>query len=134
MAKTKVLLVEDDVVLAKVIYEELTEAGFTTLQAYDGEAGLSMAREHHPDLVLLDILLPKKDGFEVLADLKGSPDTEDLRVILLTMLGSDDDIKKGMQLGAEDYVVKSQHAVAEVIEKVKDFISKGPRPAMKPQK
>ncbi len=134
MFKAKILLVEDDAVLAKVIYEELNEAGFEVLQAFDGETGLQLAREKKPDLVLLDIILPKKDGFTVLANLKNSPDTENIRVIILTMLGGDDDIKKGMKLGAEDYVVKSQHAVAEIIEKVKSFLSKGPRPAAKPQK
>ncbi len=128
MTKTKILLVEDDEVLAKVIYEELTEAGFETLQAYDGEAGLELAREKRPNLILLDIVLPKKNGFDVLETLKKSPETKDIPVTMLTMLGSDEDIKKGLQLGANDYIVKSQHAVAEIVEKVKNFFAKEQHP------
>lgn len=128
MAKTKILLVEDDTVLAKVIYEELTDAGFETFQAYDGEAGLTMAREKKPDLILLDILLPKKNGFEVLKALRESPDTKGLSVVMLTMLGNDDDIKKGLSMGASDYIVKSQHALPEIVEKIKEFFAKEQHP------
>ncbi|MFA5870843.1 MAG: response regulator [Candidatus Paceibacterota bacterium] len=125
MKKNKILLVEDDEVLSKVVYEELTEADFDVSQAFDGESGLLMAHKEQPDLVLLDILLPKKDGFDILSDLKKSSETKDLPVIMLTMLGSDDDIKRGLQLGANDYIVKSQHALPEIIEKVKTFFAKG---------
>ena len=128
MAKNKVLLVEDDAVLAKVLYEELREAGFEVFQAYDGEAGLQLAGEKNPDLILLDVLLPKKSGFEVLSALKSSPETKDLSVIMLTMLGNDDDVKKGLQLGAIDYIVKSQHALPEIVEKVKDYFAKEEHP------
>lgn len=124
MAQTKILLVEDDKILAKVLYEELTEAGFSVRQAFDGESVLAMAKEVKSDLILLDLILPKKHGFEVLEELKNSPKTAGIPVVILTMLGSDEDLKKGLQLGADDYIVKSQHAVAEIIEKVKDFISK----------
>lgn len=124
MNKIRILLVEDDEVLSKVVYEELTEAGFESFQAYDGEAGLQLAREKQPDLILLDILLPKKNGFDVLAALKKSPETKEISVIMLTMLGSDDDIKKCLHLGADDYIVKSQHALPEIIDKVKNFFAK----------
>lgn len=123
MNKIKILLVEDDEVLSKVVYEELTEAGFESFQAHDGEAGLALAREKRPDLILLDIMLPKKNGFDVLEVLKKSPDTKEIPVIMLTMLGSDDDIKKGLHLGANDYIVKSQHALPEIIEKIKNFFA-----------
>jgi DNA-binding response OmpR family regulator len=128
MAKTKILLVEDDEVLSKVVDEELNEAGFESFRALDGEAGLQLAKEKRPDLILLDILLPKKNGFDVLESLKKSMDTEKIPVIVLTMLGSDEDIKKGLRLGAADYMVKSQHALPEIIEKVKDFFAKGQQP------
>jgi DNA-binding response OmpR family regulator len=127
MAKIKILLVEDDEVLAKVIDEELVEAGFEIFQAYDGESGLAMAREKKPDLILLDILLPKKNGFDVLETLKKLPEAH-IPVIILSMLGSDDDIKKGLRLGANDYVVKSQHALPEIVEKVKNFFAKEQHP------
>ena len=124
MTRTKILLVEDDAVLAKVLYEELTEADFEVFQAYDGEVGLQLALEKRPDLVLLDVLLPKKNGFEVLEAMKKSPEASQIPVIMLTMLGSDEDIKKGLKLGATDYIVKSQHALPEIVEKVKEFFAK----------
>ena len=128
MAKIKIVLVEDDEILSKVIYEELKDEGFNVLQAFDGEDGLKLVRSKKPDLVLLDIILPKKNGFEVLEELKKSPDTKDIPVIVLTMIGKDEDIKRGLQLGANDYIVKSQHAVAEIVEKIKDFFEKEQHP------
>jgi DNA-binding response OmpR family regulator len=128
MPRTKILLVEDDMVLAKVLYEELSDADFEVFQAYDGEVGLQLALEKKPDMVLLDVLLPKKNGFEVLEAMKKSPEASQIPVIMLTMLGSDEDIKKGLQLGASDYIVKSQHALPEIVEKVKEFFSKEPQP------
>jgi len=135
MAKTKIALIEDDEILSKVIYEELRDADFDVLRAFDGEEGLKLVRSKKPDLVLLDIILPKKGGFEVLEELKKSPDTRDIPVIILTMIGKDEDIKKGLRLGANDYIVKSQHAIAEVVEKIKDFFGKEQHPeAEQPQK
>jgi len=128
MAKLKIVLVEDDEILSKVIYEELKDADFDVMQAFDGEEGLKLIRSKKPDLVLLDIILPKKDGFEVLEELKKSPDTQDIPVIVLTMIGKDEDIKKGLDLGANDYIVKSQHAIAEIIEKIKGFFEKEQHP------
>ena len=122
MKKTKITLIEDDEILSKVIFEELKEADFDVSQAFDGEDGLKLVKSKKPDLVLLDLLIPKKDGFTVLKELKKSPVTRDIPVIILTMLGSDEDIKKGLKLGASDYIVKSQHAVAEIIKKVQDFL------------
>lgn len=123
MSKRKIVLIEDDEILAKVMVQELKDAGFAVSHAADGEAGAKMVQLQKPDLVLLDLLLPKKHGFEVLEMLKGSPTTKEIAVIIITQLGADADVKKGIQLGAEDYLVKSQHAVAEVIEKVKEFMS-----------
>ncbi len=135
MSKLKIVLVEDDEILAKVLYEELLEADFDVFQAFDGEEGLNLAKSKKPDLVLLDLVLPKKPGFDVLEELKKSPVTHDIPVIVLTMLGRDDDIKKGLRLGANDYIVKSQHAVGEIVEKVKNFFGKEQHPeAKKPSK
>lgn len=128
MEKIKIAIVEDDEVLSKVIAEELGDAGFEVHRAKDGEAGLKLVKEKMPDAVLLDVLMPKMNGFQVLEALKQAPETKSIPVILLTMLGSDDDIKKGFQLGAKDYIVKSQHAVAEIVEKVKGFFSKEQHP------
>ncbi|MFC1615020.1 response regulator transcription factor [Patescibacteria group bacterium] len=124
MKKGKIVLVEDDKILSKVVYEELSDEGFEVSNAYDGEEALKIIKSEKPDLILLDLVLPKKHGFDVLAQLKQSPDTKDIPVIIITMLGSDEDIKKGIQLGADDYIVKAQHAVAEIVEKVSGFFDK----------
>ena len=124
MDEQKIVLIEDDKILSKVIQEELSESGLHVLPAFDGEDGLKLIKDNKPDLILLDLILPKKHGFEVLKELKQNPETENIPVIILTMLGQDDDIKKGFKLGAIDYIVKSQHAVIEIIDKVKDFLDK----------
>jgi len=119
----KIILIEDDEVLAKVLTEEIKEAGFEVMRAETGVSGLALVQKEKPDLVLLDVVLPEKSGFTVLEELKQSPATQTIPVIMLTMLGADDDIKRGLQLGANDYIVKSQHAVAEITEKVQKFFS-----------
>jgi len=118
----KILIIEDDEILSKVIAEELKDANFEVVQAFDGQSGLDMARSIKPDLVLLDIMMPKMNGFEVLEEIKNDIGIRSIPIIMLTVLGSDDDIKKGLQLGAKDYIVKSQHAVAEIIDKIKQFL------------
>ena len=125
ITKLKVVVIEDDEILSKVITEELGDAGFEVTQAFDGEQGLEAVKSKKPDLVLLDIMMPKMNGFEVLEDISNDIQLKTVPVIILTVLGSDDDIKKGLQLGAKDYIVKSQHAVAEIVEKVKQFLEKG---------
>lgn len=121
----KIVLIEDDEILAKVIFTELTDAGFDVVQAFDGSAGLELVKKEVPDLVLLDLILPKKDGFAVLAELKKDPHprTQSVPVIILTLLGEDVDIKRGMALGAVDYLVKSSHTTEEVIGKIKKFFA-----------
>jgi DNA-binding response OmpR family regulator len=122
MKKKNIILIEDDAILSKVVNEELEDADFKISTAFSGREGLDMVRSELPDLILLDLILPEIHGFDVLAELKKDPKTKNIPVIILTMLGSDDDIKKGISLGAQDYIVKSQHAVGEIIEKVKSFL------------
>ena len=121
----KIALIEDDNVLSKVVAEELSDSGFSVVKAADGEAGINLIRNEKPDLVLLDILMPKKNGYQVLEEIKQSPLTRHIPVIILTMLSVDDDIKKGLKLGTSDYIVKSQHAVSEIVEKVNNFFTGG---------
>ena len=128
MPKQKIVLIEDDETLAEVLYAELTEAGFDVSPAFDGKEGLKQVIEKQPDLVLLDLILPEMHGFEVLEELKKSPETEKIPVIILSLLGEDEDIKKGLKLGADDYIVKSSHAIAEIVEKVKNFFAKESHP------
>ena len=132
MANQKIIIVEDDEILARVLKEELEESGFNIDLASDGEAGLKLIADQRPDLVLLDLLMPKKNGFQVLEELKSKPVSADIPVIVLTMLGHDEDIKKGLKLGANDYIVKSQHAVAEIVEKIQNFFGQEQHPEAKP--
>ena len=128
MPKQKIVLIEDDETLAEVLYAELTEAGFDVSPAFDGKEGLKQVIEKQPDLVLLDLILPEMHGFEVIEELKKSRETEKIPVIILSLLGEDEDIKKGLKLGADDYIVKSSHAIAEIVEKVKNFFAKESHP------
>jgi DNA-binding response OmpR family regulator len=128
MNKGKICVVEDDEILLKVLMAELVDAGFDVSSATDGEKGLVLIDAKKPDLVLLDILMPKKNGLEVLAVMKKSPSMQNIPVILLTALGGDEDIKRGFALGATDYIVKSEHAITEIIEKITNFFEKTTHP------
>jgi DNA-binding response OmpR family regulator len=121
MAKN-ILLVEDDEMLNAMYTQKFTKEGYTVLSAYNGSEGVKMAEEHHPDIILLDIIMPKLDGFGALKKLKKNDQTKDLPVILLTNLGQEEDIRKGKELGAEDYFIKANHTPQEVVEKVKEVI------------
>jgi len=116
--KNRVLLVEDEKMLADMYSTKFTMDGYETHTAYDGEAGLAMAKEVLPDIILLDIIMPKIDGFGVLKMLHEDNTTKKIPVILLTNLGQDEDIKKGKQLGAVDYFIKANHTPAEIVNKV----------------
>ncbi len=122
--KKKVLLVEDDKFLSEMYVTKLTESGFDVETAADGEEGLRKIKEIKPDLILLDIVLPKKDGFEILTDLKKDAALKDIFVIALTNLGQKEEVEKGLKLGADDYVVKAHFTPTEVVAKVKKFLEK----------
>jgi DNA-binding response OmpR family regulator len=117
--KQKVLLVEDEKMLADMYSTKFGMEGFDAHTAYDGEAGLAAAKEVKPDIILLDIIMPKLDGFGVLKALREDHAFDKTPIVLLTNLGQDEDMKKGKQLGATDYFVKANHTPAEVVAKVK---------------
>lgn len=118
----KVVLVEDEKMLADMYATKFMMEGFETSKAYDGAAGLELAKKVKPDIILLDVIMPKLDGFAVLKQLKEDDSVSDIPVILLTNLGQDEDIKKGKQLGAADYFVKANHTPAEVVMKIRDVL------------
>jgi len=122
--KKTVLLVEDEKMLSSMYTTKFTKEGYNLIQAFDGEEGLTKAKNQKPDLILLDIIMPKLDGFVVLKALKEDPILKNVPVILLTNLGQDEDIKKGKELGADDYFIKANHTPAEVVEKVQSFFEK----------
>lgn len=103
----KILTVEDDHFFQKFYAEKLREQGFTVDVASDGEEGLQKAREFHPDLILLDIIMPKKDGFDVLTDISQDPQLKSIPVLVFSTLGLENDVQKALQLGARGFVNKS---------------------------
>lgn len=121
MKKFKIALIEDDEVLSIVIQEELSKAGFDVLLASDGEKGTKIVMSKKPDLVLLDLMLPKKSGFDVLKELKEDPKTKNIPVVILTSLSMDESIQKALQSGAADYFIKSQHTALELVEIIKKW-------------
>ncbi|MDB5180047.1 MAG: sensor hybrid histidine kinase [Candidatus Saccharibacteria bacterium] len=118
-AKKKILLVEDDEALASVYKSRLEIEGFDTKGVYNGEDALSAAIEFKPDLILLDAMMPKISGFDVLDILRNTPETAQVRVIMLTALSQPKDKERAEALGVNDYLVKSQVVIGDVIERVK---------------
>ncbi|HBU06664.1 MAG TPA: response regulator [Candidatus Magasanikbacteria bacterium] len=125
MADKKIIsvhLVEDDTFLANIYKTKFEMEGFKITHSENGEAGLNDIKKKKPDIVLLDILLPKMDGFVVLQEIKKDPDTKDIPVILLTNLGQKDDVEKGLEMGASDYLIKAHFKPSEVVEKVREIL------------
>ena len=118
-AKKKILLVEDDEALAAVYKSRLDIEGFDTKGVFNGEDALSAAMDFKPDLILLDAMMPKISGFDVLDILRNTPETATIRVIMLTALSQPKDKERAEALGVNDYLVKSQVVIGDVIERVK---------------
>jgi len=119
----KILLIEDDKFLSDMYVTKFSKFGYKIETAYDGEEGIRKTRKIGPDVILLDIRLPLKDGFEVLKEIKKDQKTKDIPVILLTNLGQKEDIEKGVKLGAVDYLIKAQFTPQEVVDKVRRITS-----------
>lgn len=118
----KILLVEDDDALASVYQTRLAAEGFDLKRVPNGEDALAAALEYKPDLILLDVMMPKVSGFDVLDILRNTPQTANVRVIMLTALSQDSDRERAMSLGVDDYLVKSQVVIADVVAKVKEHL------------
>jgi len=116
------MLVEDDEFLAELYATKLKLENYEVALATDGEKGLKMIKEKKPDLILLDIILPKMDGFEILKAIKNEKELKDIPVILLTNLSQKDEVKKGLDLGANDYLIKAHFMPSEVVKKIKQTI------------
>jgi len=122
MEKQKILIIEDEVTLHEALLDYLKGEGFEVFSAVDGEKGVEEARAKLPDLVLLDIVLPKKDGYEVLTELKKDDKTKNIPVILLTNLGSNEDIQKAFDKGATTYLIKADYKLEDVVKKIKETL------------
>lgn len=121
-AKKVIFLVEDDLFLSDMYRTKFSLSGYEMPHAEDGENAMRMIKETKPDLVLLDIVLPKKSGFDVLKEIKADPELAKTPVILLTNLSQKDDVDKGFKLGANDYIIKAHFTPAEVVAKVEKVL------------
>lgn len=121
--KPKIVIIEDDIFLAEMYATKFEFEGFDMQVASNGDEGLKLVKKTKPDIVLLDILLPKQNGFEVLEELKKDDELREIPVVLLTNLGQKEDIEKGLELGAVDYLIKAHFVPSEVVQKVKNVIS-----------
>jgi DNA-binding response OmpR family regulator len=117
--KKKILLVEDDTALAAVYRSRLELEGFSIREVNNGEEALSAAIEFKPNLILLDAMMPKISGFDVLDILRNTPETANVRIIMLTALSQPKDKERAESLGVDDYLVKSQVVIGDVVERVK---------------
>lgn len=122
-SKGTILLIEDDAFISGMYATKLSMLGYTVRVAADGEEGWkTLTQEPLPDLLLLDIVLPRKDGFEILRDARKDPKLRDLPILLLTNLGQKPDVEKGLELGADDYVIKAHFTPSEVVEKIEKVL------------
>ncbi len=120
--KKKILLVEDDTALAAVYKSRLELEGFEIKEVNNGEEALSAAIDFKPDLILLDAMMPKISGFDVLDILRNTPETTNIRVIMLTALSQPKDKERAESLGVDDYLVKSQVVIGDVVERIKHHL------------
>lgn len=118
----KILLVEDDDGLASVYQTRLEAEGFTVRRVPNGEDALASALEFKPDLILLDAMMPKVSGFDVLDILRNTPETTNVRIIMLTALSQDTDKQRAESLGVDEYLVKSQVVIADVVDRIKHHL------------
>jgi two-component system phosphate regulon response regulator PhoB len=118
----RILLVEDDDAIANVYQMRLQAEGFDVRRVTNGEDALAAAMSYKPDLVLLDIMMPKVSGFDVLDILRNTPETANLKIIMLTALSQETDKERAESLGVDDYLVKSQVVIADVIERIKHHL------------
>jgi len=120
--KKKILLVEDDLALAKVYMQRLEMEGFNVEHVTNGEGALTAAVKSRPDLILLDVMMPKVDGFDVLDILRNTPQTMNIRIIMLTALSQPKNEERARELGADDYLVKSQVVIGDVVDRIKHHL------------
>lgn len=120
--KKFILVAEDDNFYANIYKVKLAKEGFDVQVVGNGEWVLKMIQQKKPDVILLDLVMPVMDGFETLKALKSDPKTESIKVIVLSSLGQDEDIEKAKQLGASDYLIKTNVSIQQVVDKIKSYV------------
>jgi len=119
-----ILLVEDDAALRDIYSARFSAENYTVNTASDGEEALTVAVKEKPDIILLDIMMPKISGFDVLDILRATPETKNTKIIVMSALSQPSDVEKGKILGADEYLVKSQVTLTEVVEKVNEVLKR----------
>jgi len=119
-----ILLVEDDPFLIDIYTTKLKESGFGVEVASDGESALRKVKEKEPDLVILDIVLPQLDGWEILRQIKSDPKLKNIKIIILSNLGQKEEVEKGVELGAVKYLIKAHYTPSQVVEEIKEIYGK----------
>jgi CheY-like chemotaxis protein len=120
----KILLIEDDGLMSRMFGRLFSFAGYQVEIADDGQAGYEKAKQFLPDLILLDVMMPKLNGLEVIQRLKADPQTQNIMIVLLTNLGLQDKIDEAIKMGATACIIKSNHQPEEIVKMVADFLSK----------
>ena len=110
MASEKIIIIDDEEAMLHLLRIELEAEGFIVFSALDGKAGLDLIEKNRPDLIILDVMMPDLNGYEILTRLKGNKSTKDIPVMMLTAKGLDGDIQKGLELGVDEYITKPFHA------------------------
>ncbi len=118
----KILIVEDDKFLQVVLEKKLMEIGYQVIKAFDGEEGLEKVITEKPDLILLDMILPKKSGFLFLEEIKKDPELAKIPVVVMSALAQEEDIKKAFSLGIIDYFVKAKISLDDLVNKIKEYV------------
>lgn len=119
----KIVLVEDDPLLIDIYSTKFKEAGFQVAVVDRGDAAPLFIAKEKPDLVVLDIVLPQKDGWDILKTVKSSDKTKNIKVVILSNLGQKEEIEKGMALGAAGYLIKAHHTPSEVVREIKNILA-----------
>lgn len=122
--KKSILLVEDDEFLSSIIKSRLIKSNVNVLYARDGEEAINILKQNNPDLILLDLILPKMPGFEVMERIKEDPQIQNAPIIIISNLGQSEDIQKGRNLGAIEYFVKAKVSIEDLIKNILDFLEK----------
>jgi len=131
MSQATILIAEDDVNLSEILKTNLVSLGYSVLSAHDGEEAEKLIFANSPDLSLLDIMMPKKSGIEVLEAMKNNPATKDLAAMMLSNLGQKADLDKCKALGAKDYLIKANVSLSEIVKKIDEYLKANP-PKEKP--
>ena len=120
----KILLVEDDEFLSSLLKNRLLKEGLEVILAHDGEEAIKLLKNEKPNLILLDIILPKKSGFEVMEEIRSNPSlaVEKIPIIIISNLGQETDVERGKELGAIEYFVKAKTSLDDLVEKIKSFL------------